>query len=149
MKLVKKDGEYYVLQKNDRIVLMHRRGHVIKSFIDLNEFKHFNYNMNIDEVLEDYEDVLGYNVSKFRDLAGAIEERKTTLHPAIASLLNDTVVNFGKEMTVNYALYMEDSISVGEKFMKLSEFFMLLNQHKNKNRWLYNEIYEENVEYLV
>ena len=151
MRLVKKNGYFYVLQSNDRICLLSYKGKIIENFKNIEMLEDINYNSNIDTVLEDYNDVLGYNVSKFKDIKQAVLEAGINpLHPAIKSCLNSNLVDFGHgRVLVEYKSFMRDSISVGEEYIDLSEFFYLLNEHKDKNKFLWNKIYEENVEYLV
>jgi hypothetical protein len=69
----------------------------------------------------------------------------------ISSLINDTIVNLGKYSGyVSIKHYQNNvSLSINGTYLEPSEFFGLLREYKDANKWLYNEIFEKHVEYLI
>ena len=69
----------------------------------------------------------------------------------IVSLINDTIIDLGKYQGYCQATTYnsETIIRISNQMVEASEFFDLLKLNKNKNRWLYNEVFENNVEYLI
>jgi len=73
------------------------------------------------------------------------------LDSQIVSLINDTIIDLGKYQGYCQATTYnsETIIRISNQMVEASEFFDLLKLNKNKNRWLYNEVFENNVEYLI
>lgn len=69
----------------------------------------------------------------------------------IVSLINDTIIDLGK-----YNGYCQASTYNSETIIRISnelvschEFFELLKLNEDKNKWLFYEIFDKNIEYLI
>ncbi len=75
MKLVKKSNKYYVLQKNDRIILFMIGREIIESFSSMSDILKATYYKGIDDTLSDYELITDkqYEPVRFKGIIGFIK----------------------------------------------------------------------------